>query len=130
MSESPVAAIILAAGASERFGQPKMLLDWRGKPLIAHVAEVVLASPARPVVIVLGAHAEEIRRALGERSVQIVVNPNWREGMSASVRAGLAALPSDVAATLFVLGDQPNITPELLVRLIARFQETNVPIVE
>ena len=130
MSESPVAAIILAAGASERFGQPKMLLDWRGKPLIAHVADVVLASPARPVVIVLGAHAEEIRRALGERSVQIVVNPNWREGMSASVRAGLAALPSDVAATLFVLGDQPNITPELLARLIARFRETNAPIVE
>ena len=49
MSEQPVAALILAAGASERYGQPKTLLDWHGQPLIAHIARAVLASPARPV---------------------------------------------------------------------------------
>jgi 4-nitrophenyl phosphatase len=130
VNEPPVAAIVLAAGASTRFGQPKALLNWRGKPLIAHIADVVLASPARPVMLVLGADAEQVRLALGNRPVQIVVNPNWREGMSTSVRAGLAALSFDVAAALFVLGDQPNITPDLLATLIIRFRETSAPIIE
>jgi probable selenium-dependent hydroxylase accessory protein YqeC len=129
-SQTNVAAIILAAGASERFGQPKLLLDWHGKPLIAHVADVVLASPVRPVVVVLGAHEEAIRNALGSRPVQIVFNPSWRDGMSTSVRAGLAALPSEASGALFVLADQPNVTPELLTWLITRFQETGAPIIE
>ena len=114
MKEPPVAAIILAAGASERLGRPKALLDWHGKPIIAHIVDVVLASPARPVVVVLGAHAEQVRPALGSRPVQMVINPDWREGMSTSVRTGLAQLSPDGAAALFVLGDQPNITSGLL----------------
>lgn len=128
--EPAVAAIILAAGASERFGRPKLLVDWRGKPLIAHVADVVLASPARPVIVVVGAHESAIRSALGDRPAQVVVNPNWAEGMSTSVRAGLAALPPNIEGVLFVLADQPNLTPDLLNRLIARFAETGAPMVE
>jgi HAD superfamily hydrolase (TIGR01457 family) len=106
------------------------LLEWRGKPLIAHIADVVLASPARPVIVVVGAQGEAVRNALGNRPVQIVVNPNWHEGQSTSVRAGLAALPSETSGVLFILADQPNITSGLLVNLIARFQETGAPIVE
>jgi len=128
VKEPPVAAIILAAGASERLGRPKALLDWHGKPIIAHIVDVVLASPARPVVVVLGAHAEQVRPALGSRPVQMVINPDWREGMSTSVRAGLAHLSADVAAALFVLGDQPNVTPGLLATLVAHFRETGAPI--
>jgi 4-nitrophenyl phosphatase len=90
----------------------------------------VLASPARPVVVVLGAHADEIRPALNGLPVHIVLNPNWRDGVSASVRAGLAALQDEVPAALFILGDQPGITPDLIESLIARFRETNAPIVE
>jgi 4-nitrophenyl phosphatase len=130
MTEPSIAAIILAAGASKRFGQVKALLDWHGKPLIAHIADVALASPARPVIVVLGAYAEQVRPALGGRPVQIIVNPNWSEGLSTSVRAGLAALPDEVCATLFVLGDQSNLTPDLLTMLIARFRQTGAPIVE
>ena len=129
-TEPPVAAIILAAGASVRFGQPKLLADWRGKPLIAHAADVVLASSARPVVAVVGAHEQAIRVALGDRPVMVVVNPNWAEGMSTSVQAGLAALPPGTGGALFVLADQPNHTPELLNRLIEQFRATGAPIVE
>jgi len=128
-NKAAVAAVILAAGAAERFGQPKVLLDWRGKPLIAHIADIVLASPARPVIAVAGAHADQVRCALGKRPVQLVINPNWRSGLSTSVRAGLAALPGDASAVLFVLGDQPNVTPELLAELVARFRATGAPII-
>jgi len=130
MPDQPVAALILAAGASERYGQTKTLLDWHGEPLIAHVARAVLASPARPVVVVLGAHADEIRQTLHDLPVQIVVNRNWREGMSESVRVGLAAVPVEACAALFVMGDQPGITPDLLTSLIAHFRKTGAPIVE
>ena len=130
MSEQPIAAMILAAGASERYGQPKALLDWHGQPLITHIAQVMLAAPARPVVVVLGACADEIRPALDGLPVHIVVNPNWRDGLSASIRAGLAALPGEACAVLFVMGDQPGITPDLIESLIARFRQTGAPIVE
>jgi 4-nitrophenyl phosphatase len=130
MTEKPVAALILAAGASERYGQPKTLLDWRGQPLIAHIVQAVLASPAWPVIVVLGAHADAIRPALDGLPVQIVGNRNWRDGMSASIRVGLAALPTEACAVLFIMGDQPGITPELLESLITRFRETGAPIVE
>ena len=78
----------------------------------------------------LGAHAEEIRPALNGLPVYIVVNPNWRDGMSASIHAGLAALSNNARAVLFVMGDQPGITPDLIESLIAQFRETGAPIVE
>jgi CTP:molybdopterin cytidylyltransferase MocA len=61
LPDQPVAALILAAGASERYGHPKTLLDWHGQPLITHIARAVLASPAQPVIVV-GAHADEIAK--------------------------------------------------------------------
>lgn len=130
MTQASVAAIILAAGASRRFGRPKLLLDWHGKPLLAHVVDAVLASAARPVMVVLGANEPATREALGNRPVEIVVNPNWAEGQSTSVRAGLAALPSNAGGVLFVLADQPHVTPDLLNRLIERFLAAGAPIVE
>jgi len=130
MTESSVAAIILAAGASKRFGQPKVLLDWHGKPLISHVVDVVLAACVRPVIVVVGAYEQAVRAALGARPVRIVVNSDWAEGKSTSVRTGLAALPAESKAVLFVQTDMPHITPLLLDKIVARFQESGALIVE
>jgi molybdenum cofactor cytidylyltransferase len=79
MPES-IAGIILAAGASQRMGQPKPLLLWRGKPFICHVARTALDAGFAPVVIVIGAYADEVRAALADLPVEIVYNPNWAEG--------------------------------------------------
>jgi molybdenum cofactor cytidylyltransferase len=124
-----VAAVVLAGGGSKRFGRPKQLLSWEGDTLLGHVVDVALASRAEPVVVVLGHQADACRAALGKRPVQVVVNPDWAEGQSTSVRAGLAALPANVSGALFPLVDQPGITPDLTNALIKRHQATLAPVI-
>jgi 4-nitrophenyl phosphatase len=124
-----IAAVILAAGGSTRFGQPKQLLDWGGVPLVAHVADQALAAGLAPVVAVLGSQAEAVRAALGRRPVQTVTNWRWETGLSTSVQAGLAALPPETEAGIFMHCDQPLVSADLLRALVARFEETGAPIV-
>ncbi|MBN2003860.1 MAG: HAD-IIA family hydrolase [Anaerolineae bacterium] len=129
MKREKVAAIILAAGASTRLGQPKQCLDWDGYPMIVHVADTAWSAGLVPVVVVLGANADQIVPALQGRPVQIIHNYRWREGMSASLNAGLSALPPDVDAALFMPVDQPLITPQILHELVQRWQTTSAGIV-
>jgi len=128
MSES-VAGIILAAGASQRMGQPKPLLLWRGKPFVCHVARTALDAGLTPVVIVIGAHAEEVWAALADLPVEIVYNPNWAEGQSTSVQAGLQSLPPETDAAVFLLADQPHIPAALVRALLEQHAQTGAPIV-
>ncbi len=124
-----VAAVVLAAGAAQRFGTLKQLLPWRSDTLLGHVVDVALASQADPVVVVLGCQADACRAALGDRPVQIVVNPDWAQGQSSSVRAGLVALPPNVGAALFPLADQPGVTSTVIDALIQRHRATLAPVV-
>jgi 4-nitrophenyl phosphatase len=124
-----VAAVILAAGASTRFGRPKQLLDWEGVPLLAHVTDVALSSGLAPVAVVLGCGAEEAHAALGERPVQFLMNWRWESGLSTSVRVGLAAIPPEADAVVFLQCDQPLISSDLLRALVACFEETGAAIV-
>ncbi len=124
-----VAAIVLAAGASQRMGRPKQLLPVGDKTMLQHLVDVVRASPAEPVVVVLGHRAEEMRVSLQEEDVAIVVNEDWEAGLSASVQAGLNALAPDVRAALFVLADQPALTAEVIAQVVERYRRTRSPIV-
>jgi molybdenum cofactor cytidylyltransferase len=124
-----VAAVILAAGGSTRFGSPKQLAPWRGKTFIEQAVDTALASSARPVVVVLGAEAERCRAVLAERPVEIVVNKTWMEGQSTSMQAGLAALPANSGGAVFFLVDLPGVAPHLIDRLLQRHRETLAPLV-
>ncbi len=117
----PVAAVILAAGAASRMGQPKLLLPWNGEPLICHAARTALAAGLAPVVVVTGAGASAVQTALQSLAVQFVYNQDWETGQSTSVRAGLNALPSQVQAVLFMLGDQPYVSAELIKKLVKTY---------
>ena len=126
------AAVILAAGASRRFGQSKQLLDWLGTPLVAHTADVALRAGLAPVVVVLGCQAQRVGEALhneGLRPLQTAMNWRWKEGLGTSVQVGLSALPPDTEAAIFMQCDQPLVTADLLRALVARFQDTDAPIV-
>ncbi len=118
-----VAAVVLAAGMSRRMGGPnKLLADVDGTPMIARVVDALLASRARPVLVVLGHQAEQVRAALAGRDVRFLVNPAYEEGLGASLRTGIEALDSTgVDGALVVLGDMPWVRPEHVDRLIGAF---------
>jgi molybdenum cofactor cytidylyltransferase len=126
---SRVAAVILAAGGSARFGSPKQLARWRGKTFIEQTVDTALASSARPVVVVLGAEVERCRAALADRPVEVVVNETWMQGQSTSMQAGLAALPANIGGAVFLLVDLPGVVPDLIDRLLQRHRETLAPLV-
>ncbi|HLZ63951.1 MAG TPA: nucleotidyltransferase family protein [Ktedonosporobacter sp.] len=133
MDEHPsTAAIILAAGSSSRIGagRHKLLLPLGGRPVLAHVVEATLASQARPIIIVLGHQADQVRAVLGtlaaHPAITLVENRNYLEGMSSSIQVGLQALMDTNTTALYrtdsaliLLGDQPLMTTEIIDRLIA-----------
>jgi molybdenum cofactor cytidylyltransferase len=123
------AGIILAAGASRRYGSPKLLLPWKGLPLIRHVATMAIQAGLAPVIVVAGEHAAAIREALEGHPVAVVRNSEWESGQSSSVRVGLSALPREVGAAVFLLGDQPQVPPSLPSALVELHARTLAPIV-
>ncbi len=123
-----IGALLLAAGQSRRMGGPNKLLaeipgssPGTGVPMVARVAQRLLASRARPIVAVLGNRADEVDTALGRLPVERVRNPDFADGLSTSLRRGLAALPDELDGAVVCLGDMPLISGRHLDRLIAAF---------
>jgi molybdenum cofactor cytidylyltransferase len=115
-----IAAVILAAGKSTRMAPWNKLLvaDRAGKPMIARVVDNVLSTAARPIVVVTGHNPEDIQAALAGRPVTFVHAPDYADGLSASLRRGIGALPASATGALVVLGDMPLVTGRILDRLI------------
>ncbi len=99
-------------------GEPKQLLPVRGRPLLETAVSAACDSRLDDVVVVLGAHADEIRRAVAFGRARVVLNPDFAEGMSTSLRAGVASLGVSVQRAVVILGDQPDISAELIDRLL------------
>jgi molybdenum cofactor cytidylyltransferase len=116
-----IGAVVLAAGLSSRMGLNKLLQDWRGKPLLRWTVEAALSSEARPVIVVTGHEAAKIEAALKGLDVQFAHNPNFRDGLSTSVKTGIAALPASADGAAILLGDMPEIRAQLIDRMIAAF---------
>ena len=117
-----VAALVLAAGQSRRMGGPNKLLEMvGGKPLVRRVTEEALASAASPVIVVTGHQRERVQAALADLPVRRVHNPHYADGLSTSVKAGIAALPADVDAAIICLGDMPQIDAALIDQMVAAF---------
>ncbi len=140
------AAIILAAGSSSRMGggRHKLLLPLGTRPVLAHVLDATLASQARPIIVVLGHQADQVRTQIADytatQSIMIVENPGYLEGMSTSLRTGLQTLASlgykkklrestQVDSALVILGDQPLITPKIIDALIEARKHTGKRII-
>ncbi|MGH2788877.1 MAG: nucleotidyltransferase family protein [Actinomycetota bacterium] len=125
-----IAGVVLAAGTSSRLGRPKQLLDLHGVPILQHVVDAAAASRLDDVIVVLGHEAADIGAALSlPDRARIVVNPNYSEGQSSSLGAGVAAAPDDCEAVVVVLGDQPEMTAALIDRVITEWRAGESPVV-
>lgn len=128
----PIGILILAAGASRRLGRPKQLLELEGETLLRRMAGMAVLLDVGPVAVVLGARAEAMRPELAGLDVHFVDNPDWAEGMSTSLRAGvryLEALEPEVEAVLVLLVDQPRVDEALLQKIVTIYQEQRPPLV-
>ena len=116
-----IAAVVLAAGLSSRMGSNKLLAEWRGKPLVRWTVESALESEARPVIVVTGHESAKIEAALKGLDVKIVHNLHYAAGFSASLKAGIRAVPGNCDGAIVLLGDMPEIAASLIDRMIAAF---------
>ena len=117
-----IAAIVLAAGCSTRMGGPnKLLAEIGGRPLARIAAEEALASQAWPVIVVTGHQRERVEAALNGLDVRLAYNPDFANGLSSSLKAGIASVPSDVDGAIVCLGDMPQVSAPLIDRLLAAF---------
>jgi molybdenum cofactor cytidylyltransferase len=126
-----VLAVVLAAGASRRFGSPKLLATLAGRPILGHVLDAVAEAGLVDVVVVLGDEAAATERALTWRIERIAVNPRPKDGLSSSLRIGLDVAAEDrtVDAVLVLLGDQPCVRPDVIRAVIAAAETSPQPII-
>ncbi|MEN3334795.1 MAG: molybdenum cofactor cytidylyltransferase [Blastocatellia bacterium] len=118
-----ISAILLAAGESRRMGEFKQLLMYAGRTFVECCADHLLASRVDELVVVTGHREADVRRALGERAVRFVHNADYRDGMSSSVKRGLAGVSPAATAVLVALVDQPQIDSSIINRVIAEYEK-------
>jgi molybdenum cofactor cytidylyltransferase len=127
-----IGAIILAAGESSRFGQPKQLLPFRGKTLVRTVIDAAREAGCSPVVVVIGSNCEKVQQALPHVNVVKVQNKNWQRGIGSSIRTGVQTLINqvpDVEAILLLVCDQPAVNARFIEHFIATREATKKNIV-
>ena len=142
----PIAGIVLAAGESQRYGKPKQLLEWRGEPFVRAVAKTALEAGLSPVIVVTGAYHEQVEATLKDLPVQIAHNEAWKSGQASSIRAGLTTITSPLrhsmtpppflfekwgrlGGAIFLLADQPQVTPTILHALAEKHAATLAPVI-
>jgi len=128
-----IAGIILAAGESRRFGEPKQLLNWKGQPFVRAVAKTALAAGLSPVLVVTGANALAVELAVKDLNIAVINNEDWKSGQASSIKAGIDALLFDSfprsGGAIFLLTDQPQVTTSILHGLAEKHAEGLYPIV-
>jgi molybdenum cofactor cytidylyltransferase len=121
---TPIPAIILAAGASRRLGQPKQLVRYRGETLLERAIRMAGESGAAPVIVVLGAHREQIGSAVSFDRATAIFNPHWEDGIASSIHAGLEAAERMAPASsgaLILPCDQLRLSADHLRALLSAF---------
>ena len=131
-SSNRIGAVILAAGGSSRFGQPKQLIPFRGKSLVRRIIDAACEAGCSPVVVVIGSEEQKVRREFDHASVVMVQNQQWSRGIGSSIRCGIEALTNsspDVEASVLLVCDQPAVNARVIQRLIALRETTGKTIV-
>ena len=113
-----ITGLVLAAGESRRMGVTKQLLPFGHNTILGQVIRNALESNLDEIVVVLGYQAQEIGQNISDAPVKVVVNPEFREGLSSSIKKGLSNI-TETSAVMILLGDQPLVGKEIINRLLA-----------
>jgi molybdenum cofactor cytidylyltransferase len=123
-SSKNIAAIVIAAGESRRFkGQIKQLIDWLGKPLIAHILSIILEIQFSPIHVVLGAHFDQINPIVRNLPVKVIHNKDWRKGKGTSISLGIQLLPENILAAMVFVVDQPFLSTQIIRKIQSEFSK-------
>jgi molybdenum cofactor cytidylyltransferase len=131
-SSMKVGAVVLAAGDSSRFGQPKQLAIFQGEPFVRRIVTAAQDAGCQPIVIVIGANAAQIKPAMLELPVSIVEHTDWSNGLGSSIAMGVKhamTIVSDLDAAILVTCDQPFVNANALGQLIQLHLQNGKPIV-
>jgi len=118
-----ISAILLAAGKSIRMGKPKQLMPFGESTILEQAVDNYLASEVSEVIVVIGHKAEEVGKTLAAKQVKVVMNPDYEQGMSTSIIAGLKMIDSKTEAVMLALGDQPLIDSRTINKVIDEFNK-------
>jgi molybdenum cofactor cytidylyltransferase len=124
-----VGAIVLAAGGSSRFGEPKQLLTFRGETLVRRAVRAATEAGCSPVVLIVGESGSAIRENLREAPAAIVENPEWQRGLGTSIRTGMRHLTDSTDAVVLLTCDQPFVGPAIVAELIEAHEKTGKSII-
>jgi molybdenum cofactor cytidylyltransferase len=124
-----ISGILLAAGESRRMGKQKLLLPLKQSTILEQAVDSVVDSGVSEVIVVLGHETEDLMKLLSTKPVKIVLNPDYKQGMSASIRAGVKALHKDTQGIMIFLADMPFIEQTVTRCLINNFIESDKGIV-
>ena len=125
-----IGAVILAAGRSQRMGQPKLILPWGETTVIGRVIEVLASAAIDEIVVVTGGARIEVEAVLQATSARLVFNPDFANGeMTSTLRVGLRALAKEAEAALIVLGDQPQIELRVVQTVLECYRQGDAPLV-
>ena len=124
-----IAGIILAAGSARRFGSAKQLLEVDGQAMVRRAVQAALLGGLYPIVVVLGARADQVAAAIEDLDVTIVNNRAHADGLSTSIKSGIAGLGVKVDAIAFLTSDQPGLDGALVSEVVAAFSANESMIV-
>jgi molybdenum cofactor cytidylyltransferase len=124
-----VGAVILAAGGSSRFGEPKQLLNFRGETLVRRAVRAAEEAQCDPVIVVVGQTGDAIRDELRATPAIVVENAEWQCGLGTSIRSGLRECADSIDAVVLLACDQPLVDATLVAGLIAAREKTGKPII-
>jgi molybdenum cofactor cytidylyltransferase len=120
-----ISAILLAAGESNRMGQPKQLMPFDQITIVERTIDNLLNSAVSETIVVLGYKDEEIRKTIASKPIKIAINPDYQQGMSTSIIAGLKQVDKKARAVIIALGDQPFVNSQTITSLVEAFIANN-----
>ncbi len=128
-NDKQIEAILLAAGGSQRLGQPKQLIHFNDEILINYILGKIIKGGLSDIKVILGSHFKEIKNQIIYDDIEVIENRDWKEGISSSIKCGIKNINSEIEAVMFFVVDQPFLDSSLVERVLEKSRTSNAEII-